>query len=341
VRALRCVEKKGIRHNNILTVIDYSLPSGEKRLWVFDMAHPRLLYHTHVSHGLRTGVDQTQFFSNRNNSKASSLGVLQTAESYYGRYGLALKLHGLERHINHNAYRRFIVMHGGWYVDEEFIEKYGRSGRSWGCPALPPELTSSIIHTIKDGGLIVVYYPDEQWLAQSRYLNCDNLSAAPSTEDLVDTTQHFPEGRGEILFVEKNNNQRRERDEPILVMSAQDYQQTFDQPPPLKRMLRRQIQKEEFVALSHQEFKRVLDEQPSLLYGWKDKAEQKVFFVTPEVKRLRGYYATEFKVIGLGDIVAIRENNSDNEAITYTIEFHKKKPRTLRTTERFIRWLGL
>ena len=97
----------------------------------------KLLFHTYVSHGITSGTLLTNYFSNKYNSKASSIGVYKTEKAYYGREGLSLRLDGLDRSFNDNASNRSVVMHGGWYVDEHFIKKYGRPGRSWGCPALP------------------------------------------------------------------------------------------------------------------------------------------------------------------------------------------------------------
>ncbi len=154
---LQCAEKLHLAHSNMLAIIDYSRPSNEKRLWVFDMRARTLLYQTYVSHGIKSGSLQTDFFSNVNNSKASSLGVFKTEKPYYGRDGLSLRLEGLDVGFNNNAYNRYIVMHGGWYVNEDFIKKYGRAGRSWGCPAVPVSMTKSIIDSIKNNALLVVY----------------------------------------------------------------------------------------------------------------------------------------------------------------------------------------
>lgn len=146
---LSCAKLDTLSNNNIFTFIDYSLPANTKRIWVFDIANDKLLYNTYVSHGLGSGTIEADFFSNRYNSKASSIGVYTTKNSYYGRNGLSLQLDGLDQGFNDNASNRALVMHGGWYVTEEFIKKYGRSGRSWGCPALPKDQTQEIINTIK------------------------------------------------------------------------------------------------------------------------------------------------------------------------------------------------
>jgi hypothetical protein len=149
MQSLDCADKYGVEHTPIVTVIDYALPSNQKRFWVFDLKKKKVLFHTYVSHGIKSGLLRSEYFSNKHNSKASSIGVFKTKQSYYGRHGLAMRLKGLEPHINDYAEGRSIVMHGGWYMEEPFIKKYGRPGRSWGCPAIPKSITKHLINTIK------------------------------------------------------------------------------------------------------------------------------------------------------------------------------------------------
>src|SRR3990167_1660194 len=118
MRALKCANKNDIKHNPILTLIDYSLPSNKKRLWVFDLSENKLLFHTYISHGINSGTLLSTYFSNKFNSKASSIGVFNTEKAYRGRHGTSLKLYGLDQKFNDNAYNRFIVMHGAWYVEK-------------------------------------------------------------------------------------------------------------------------------------------------------------------------------------------------------------------------------
>ena len=118
---LECTQARHIEHTPILTVIDYSLPANTKRLWVFNLNEKKLLFHTYVSHGIKSGALSSNFFSNKYDSKTSSIGVYTTDKAYYGREGLSLKLNGLEEGFNDHAYNRSLVMHGGWYFDEEFI----------------------------------------------------------------------------------------------------------------------------------------------------------------------------------------------------------------------------
>ncbi|MBD3237776.1 MAG: hypothetical protein GF330_13820 [Candidatus Eisenbacteria bacterium] len=160
----------GYGRKPLLTIIDYSLPSSERRLWVLDLDTREVLFREYVAHGRGSGRRRATRFSNEPESRASSLGLFETGEIYRGKHGLSLRLEGLEPGFNDHARERAIVMHGAWYVSEEHVEEYGRLGRSWGCPALDRAITRSLIETIAGGSLLFVYYPDSDWLSSSRFL---------------------------------------------------------------------------------------------------------------------------------------------------------------------------
>lgn len=163
--------QKGLGGKPLLTVIDYSKPSSEKRLWVLDLRSGKTLFNTWVSHGKNSGDVTPTSFSNSPGSLKSSLGVFVTESPYIGGNGYSLRLKGLERGINDNAYRRDIVIHGAGYVNTDTIKRYGRVGRSWGCPAVSPALAASLINTIKKDSIVFAYYPDKQWLSHSQFLS--------------------------------------------------------------------------------------------------------------------------------------------------------------------------
>jgi hypothetical protein len=153
-----------------LTVIDYSLPSTEKRLWVFDLAERELLFHELVAHGKNTGDNIATRFSNTMDSKQTSLGLFVTANTYVGSNGYSLRMQGLDRGFNDRAFDRAIVIHGAPYVSEAFARSQGRIGRSWGCPALDQEVARTVIDTIKEGGLVFAYAPQGDFLRGSEML---------------------------------------------------------------------------------------------------------------------------------------------------------------------------
>ncbi|HVA57076.1 MAG TPA: murein L,D-transpeptidase catalytic domain family protein [Gemmatimonadaceae bacterium] len=143
----------------LLTVIDYSLPSHVRRLWVLDLEHGKVLAREFVAHGRGSGADSAYRFSNRPNSYASSLGTFVTENTYQGANGLSLRLDGLDAGLNDHALDRGIVMHGAWYVSQQMIAQYGRLGRSEGCPALSERAARKVIPMIADGSVLYAYYP--------------------------------------------------------------------------------------------------------------------------------------------------------------------------------------
>lgn len=153
----------------VLTLIDFSKPSTEKRLYVFDMNAKKLLFTSVVAHGKNSGDKYATSFSNKNGSHKSSLGFYLTGGTYQGSNGYSLILDGLEKGVNDQARRRAIVIHGADYANPE-VAKCGRLGRSFGCPALPRALTRPIIDAIKGGSVLFIYAEKQDYLAQSSIL---------------------------------------------------------------------------------------------------------------------------------------------------------------------------
>jgi hypothetical protein len=165
------LRQQGLDDQQLMTIIDYSKPSTERRLWVVDLKHEKVLFNTWVTHGRNSGSMNPDSFSNQPGSLKSSLGVFLTdIDGYEGGNGYSLRLVGLEHGINDNAYRRDIVVHGAWYAHPNVIKKYGVLGRSWGCPAVSVETAKPLIDTIKKKTLVFVYYPDQNWLKRSNFL---------------------------------------------------------------------------------------------------------------------------------------------------------------------------
>jgi hypothetical protein len=153
-----------------LTLIDYSRPSAEPRLWVFDLATGDLLFKELVAHGRNTGDNLATKFSNNIDSRQTSLGLFVTDDPYVGSNGYSLRLDGLDVGFNDRARDRAIVMHGAPYVNAQLAATQGRIGRSWGCPALRTAIASKVIDRIRGGSVIFSYYPDQEWLQSSRFL---------------------------------------------------------------------------------------------------------------------------------------------------------------------------
>jgi hypothetical protein len=170
LNAYQNAQSMGIKSKPYVTVIDYSLASNKKRLWVLDLEHHTVPFYTYVAHGKNSGVVTATHFSNQNGSKESSIGTFLTANTYTGHKGYSLRLQGLESKFNSNAMSRAVVIHGADYANPEFIKAHGRAGLSWGCPAIPVAKVKPLINAIKSGSLVVAYYPDSKWLSQSRFV---------------------------------------------------------------------------------------------------------------------------------------------------------------------------
>ena len=161
--------ERGQAETSTLTVIDFSRPSTQRRLWVYDLRSRALLFEEFVSHGRNSGMNLATSFSNIAESNMSSLGLYRTAEAYMGKHGYSLRLDGLDRGFNDRARERAIVIHGAEYVSEQITRAQGRLGRSLGCPAVRPEVSRKLIDAVKGGGLVFAYYPDPNWLRTSPF----------------------------------------------------------------------------------------------------------------------------------------------------------------------------
>ena len=181
LEARQCaVENGDVASSSRLAVIDYSRPSTERRMWVFDMADesaPELLYNEYVAHGQGSGGNVPTRFSNQDGTHATSLGLFVTAETYYGGNGYSLRMDGQDKGFNDNARGRAIVIHGADYVNPANFASLGRSGRSWGCPALRQAVARDMIDVLKGGNLLFSYADDAQFLAKGQSFACDGRSA--------------------------------------------------------------------------------------------------------------------------------------------------------------------
>lgn len=173
IKGMKKLDTNGrLQNPNIITIADYSQSSNKKRLYVIDLKNKKLLFNTFVAHGRNTGDEYAKSFSNKEGSLKSSLGFYITEHPIIGSHtGFSLLLDGVEKGFNDNALRRAIIMHAADYATENFIKRFGRLGRSLGCPALPPNLNKLIIETIKGGTCLFVYNPDNVYLTKSSLLN--------------------------------------------------------------------------------------------------------------------------------------------------------------------------
>ena len=171
--AAACAVRSGVVESPAtLTVIDYSLPSTAKRMWVYDLNARSLVFEELVAHGSGSGDNFATSFSNTPDSHQTSLGLFVTDQPYVGTNGYSLRMDGLDAGINDRARERAIVIHGADYVSDAFAKAQGRLGRSWGCPAVRGVIARTLIDRVRGGGLVFAYYPDPQFLAESKYVQC-------------------------------------------------------------------------------------------------------------------------------------------------------------------------
>lgn len=164
------LDKGLLDRSGLLTIVDFSQPSSNKRLYVLDLLAGKILFNTYVAHGRRSGGEYATSFSNKNRSNKSSLGFYITRNTYHGVDGLALRLQGLDKGFNDKALARGVVLHGSWYVNEQYLNSNGLLGRSLGCPAVPMAEHEQIISSIKEGSCLFMYYPDQNYLHHSTIL---------------------------------------------------------------------------------------------------------------------------------------------------------------------------
>lgn len=187
--AINGYQNMSFKNRDIISVIDFTLPSTDKRMVIIDLKEKKVLFHTIVSHGKNSGEKYATSFSNKHGSYQSSLGFYKTMNTYQGGNGYSLVLDGLEKGINDQAKSRAVVIHGADYSSQAVINATGRLGRSYGCPALPRDVTKPIINTIKDGTMLFIYANNKQYLSQSKIFNKPSTSLI-AQQTIADKNQH-------------------------------------------------------------------------------------------------------------------------------------------------------
>ncbi len=163
----------GLDNPKYLTVIDFSKYCNDKRMWVIDMENQHVIFNEMVAHGARTGDEYPKYFSNSHGSNKSSLGFYTTGSTYWGSNRFSLKLNGLEKGINSNAFSRGIVIHGANYVGDNYLKYNRRIGRSYGCPAISQSVNKQLIETVKGGSCLFIFHPTNSYLENSDILNAN------------------------------------------------------------------------------------------------------------------------------------------------------------------------
>ena len=191
--------------------------------------------------------------------------------------------------------------------------------------------------------MLVIYYPSDAWFAKSKFLKCDKFNTASNVGTFqTATNQLFQENdaRDPVLLV--NSNRYKRTDEaPVVALEASLYEQTFHNKPPVDRMLRRQINNSEYIALSNSEFNAmIVNNSPENNFSL-----NKLCFIKPAVVMVRGYYETQMALMDMGKIKEVKLNlpsKKDKQPVShYTVYFENKTLINLTSTNQFIRWVGL
>ncbi|MFN3199077.1 MAG: murein L,D-transpeptidase catalytic domain family protein [Bradymonadia bacterium] len=155
-------------------IIDFSMHSSDARQWVFDLLTGDLLWRLHVAHGEASSDPNdpawSVVFSNIPESHQSSLGMIRTAESYVGDWGISYRLDGLEPGFNDNVRRRDIVMHPWEESRPEYVNTHGITGTTWGCPGIDDRVAPAVVDRLADGTLMFFWHPGSNWHRQSAYI---------------------------------------------------------------------------------------------------------------------------------------------------------------------------
>lgn len=160
-----------------LYFVDYGLPSTEKRGYVFDMAALKIVDGPFtVAHGRGSSTSQYGVptkFSNASRSGTTSLGLYVTKALYnftghasgttYSSVGL--RLAGVSKGFNDNAYARGVVAHGAPYVTPS------KAGRSQGCPAMEPGRAKVLLPKIANGAMVFLFAPNDNWMSKDPWVN--------------------------------------------------------------------------------------------------------------------------------------------------------------------------
>lgn len=152
-----------LNNDRYVALVNYRQPSWEPRFYLIDPQQEQIVSVYRVAHGKASDPDHdgfARYFSDRRGSHMSSLGFFLTEDVYISQqagHGLSLRLQGLSA-SNQSAYARHLVIHANYYMEQDFIDRFGKPGRSHGCLALAPADRDEVIARLKGGALIYAVY---------------------------------------------------------------------------------------------------------------------------------------------------------------------------------------
>jgi len=154
-RAKAALDQHQIYARDTIGIADFSRPSSEPRFHLVDLASGQVESHR-VCHGRGSDPAHSGYlerFSNDFGSYATSSGTYTTADYYDGKYGLSMKVRGLDW-SNNNAEARAIVIHNAWYAEDDMIPLHGMLGRSEGCFAMSKASQDRVMRKLAGGRMI-------------------------------------------------------------------------------------------------------------------------------------------------------------------------------------------
>jgi hypothetical protein len=154
-RAKAALDQHRIYARDTIGIADFSKPSSEPRFHLVNLASGEVESHR-VCHGRGSDPSHSGYverFSNDFGSYATSNGTYTTADYYDGKYGLSMKVRGLDW-SNNNAEARAIVIHNAWYAEDDMIPLHGQLGRSEGCFAMSRESQYAVMRKLAGGRMI-------------------------------------------------------------------------------------------------------------------------------------------------------------------------------------------
>ena len=154
-RAKAALASHRIAARDTMGVVDFSLQSSEPRFHLVDLMSGKV-DSFRVAHGRGSDPDHSGFvekFSNDFGSYATSNGAYVTDDYYNGKYGLSMKVRGLDW-SNYNAEPRAIVIHNAWYAEDDMVPLHGKLGRSEGCFAMSRKSQYEVMKRLAGGRMI-------------------------------------------------------------------------------------------------------------------------------------------------------------------------------------------
>lgn len=128
-----------------ITIVDYSRPSNERRMFVLDLNKLEVMHNTWVAHGIGDGKDGSGSdgkgggpeMSNESGSLRSSDGFILAGKASHGaRFGNNVLLSGIDS-SNTNLASRAVILHGWEAPMEDYslgIRTYNRETRTYSAP---------------------------------------------------------------------------------------------------------------------------------------------------------------------------------------------------------------